>query len=321
MKKLIILIALTFAFFSCDKKTKIEKKVAEIPVEIKVERFDKLFFETEPENLGQLKKQYPFFFPPGNDDSVWLEKMQNPLWRELYTEVQKKYSDFEPVTKELNSLFKHIKYYFPKNKTPKVITVISEMDYNNKVIYTDSLAIISLELYLGKDHKFYQFPNYLKQNFEPKQILPDVVSSFSIQKIAPITNKNLLSQMVYFGKQLYLKDILLPEYSDADKIGYTLEQNKWCVENEGYMWRYFLENQMLYSDDQKLNNRFINPAPFSKFYLEIDNESPGRVATWIGWQMVRSFMKNNDVPLEKMLQMNAKELFEKSKYKPKKDGE
>ncbi|POY41543.1 gliding motility lipoprotein GldB [Flavobacterium alvei] len=321
MKKLIILIALTFAFVSCDKKTKIEKKVAEIPLEIKVERFDKLFFETKPENLGQLKKQYPFFFPPGNDDTVWLEKMQNPLWRELYTEVQKKYSDFGPVTKELNSLFKHIKYYFPENKTPKVITVISEMDYNNKVIYTDSLVIISLELYLGKDHKFYQFPNYLKQNFEPKQILPDVVSSFSIQKIAPITNKNLLSQMVYFGKQLYLKDILLPEYSDADKIGYTLEQNKWCVENEGYMWRYFLENQMLYSDDQKLNNRFINPAPFSKFYLEIDNESPGRVSTWIGWQMVRSFMKNNDVPLEKMLQMNAKELFEKSKYKPKKDGE
>lgn len=321
MKKLIILIALTFAFVSCDKKTKIEKKVAEIPLEIKVERFDKLFFETKPENLGQLKKQYPFFFPPGNDDTVWLEKMQNPLWRELYTEVQKKYSDFGPVTKELNSLFKHIKYYFPENKTPKVITVISEMDYNNKVIYTDSLVIISLELYLGKDHKFYQFPHYLKQNFEPKQILPDVVSSFSIQKIAPITNKNLLSQMVYFGKQLYLKDILLPEYSDADKIGYTLEQNKWCVENEGYMWRYFLENQMLYSDDQKLNNRFINPAPFSKFYLEIDNESPGRVATWIGWQMVRSFMKNNDVPLEKMLQMNAKELFEKSKYKPKKDGE
>lgn len=321
MKKLIILIALTFAFVSCDKKTKIEKKVAEIPLEIKVERFDKLFFETKPENLGQLKKQYPFFFPPGNDDTVWLEKMQNPLWRELYTEVQKKYSDFGPVTKELNSLFKHIKYYFPENKTPKVITVISEMDYNNKVIYTDSLVIISLELYLGKDHKFYQFPNYLKQNFEPKQILPDVVSSFSIQKIAPITNKNLLSQMVYFGKQLYLKDILLPEYSDADKIGYTLEQNKWCVENEGYMWRYFLENQMLYSDDQKLNNRFINPAPFSKFYLEIDNESPGRVGTWIGWQMVRSFMKNNDIPLEKMLQMNAKELFEKSKYKPKKDGE
>lgn len=319
MRRIIILFVLIIALASCDKKTKIEKAVEEIPIEIKVERFDKLFFETEPKNLDKLKKQFPFFFPKGTQDSVWLEKMQNPLWRELYTEVQKKYSNFEPVHQDLNKLFKHLKFYFPERKTPKVITVISEMDYNNKVIYTDSLVIISLELYLGKDHKFYQFPNYLKQNFEQKQILPDLVSSFSTQKIAPITDQSLLSQMIYFGKQLYLKDLLLPDYTDAEKIGYTIEQNKWCEENESYMWRYFLENEILYSNDQKLNNRFINPAPFSKFYLEIDNESPGSVGKWIGWQMVRSFMKNNDVPIEKMLTMNAKELFEKSKYKPKKN--
>ena len=67
-----------------------------------------------------------------------------------------------------------------------------------------------------------------------------------------------------------------------------------------------------------MGNRFINLAPFSKFYLEIDNESPGRVGAWIGWQIVRSFAKNNDVPIEELLKMNAKEIFEKSKYKPKK---
>ena len=306
------------AFVSCDKKSKEEKEVEGIPVEVKVVRFDKLFFETDPKDLGRLKKEFPYFFPAGNDDKVWLDKMQNPLWRELYAEVQKKYSNFEPVQKELETLFKHIKYNFPKTKTPKVITVISEMDYNKKVIYTDSLVIISLELYLGKEHKFYQFPSYLKQNFEPKQILSDVVSSFSVKKIAAVTDKNLLSQMIYFGKQLYLKDLLLPDYNDADKMGYTPEEIKWCEENESYMWRYFIEKEMLYSDDQKLNNRFINPAPFSKFYLEIDNESPGRVGAWIGWQIVRSYMKNNEVSLQEMLKMNAKQIFEKSKYKPKK---
>ena len=321
MRRILFIIAITIAFVSCDKKSKVEKAVEEIPVKIKVERFDKLFFETEPKNLGQLKKQFPFFFPPGNEDSVWLNKMKDPLWRELYSEVQKKYSNFDPVQKELETLFKFIKYNFPKTKVPKVITVISEMDYNNKVIYTDSLVIISLELYLGKDHKFYQFPSYLKQNFVQKQILPDLVSSFSIKKIAPVTEKNLLSQMIYFGKQLYLKDLLLPEYNDADKMGYTPEQIKWCQENESYMWRYFLENEMLYSDNQKLNNRFINPAPFSKFYLEIDNESPGRVGAWIGWQIVRSYINNNDVAIEKLLKMDAKEIFEKSKYKPKKNVE
>lgn len=318
MKKYLFLVVFCLVIVSCDKKTKVESAVTSIPVDIKVERFDKIFFETEPKDLEKVKKEFPFFFPAGNDNSVWIDKMQDPLWQELYKEVQKKYADFEPVKKELNTLFKHIKYYFPETKTPKVITIISEMDYNNKAIYADSLVIVSLELYLGKGHKFYQFPNYLKQNFEERQIAPDVVSSFSARKIPPVLDKDLLSQMIYHGKQLYLKDLLLPEYTDAEKMGYTPEQIKWCQENESYMWRYFIEKEMLYSDDQKLITRFINPAPFSKFYLEIDNESPGQVGAWIGWQMVRSYMKNNEVPIADFLKTSAKEIFVKSKYKPKK---
>ena len=182
MKLYHILLLICLFFLSCGKKSKVEKAVEEIPVEIKVERFDKIFFETKPEDLDKVKKEFPFFFPPGNDDAVWLDKMQNPLWRELYTEVQKKYANFDAVKVKLEELFKHVKYYFPETKTPKVITVISEMDYNNKVIYADSLVIISLEMYLGKEHKFYQFPNYIKQNFEENQIMPDVVSSFTNEK-------------------------------------------------------------------------------------------------------------------------------------------
>lgn len=318
MKISLYLLVLCFFFISCGKKNKIEKAVAEIPIEIEVKRFDKIFFETPTADLPKIKEAFPYFFPLGNDDEVWLSKMQDPQWRELYAEVQKKYSDFEPVQKDLTTLLKHIKYYFPQTKIPKVITVISEMDYNNKVIYADSLLIISLEMYLGKEHRFYQFPNYLKQNFEQKNIMPDVVSSFSLRKIPPATSKNFLSRMVTSGKELYLKDLLLPEYSDADKIGYTEEQIKWCEENESYMWRYFIEKEMLYSDDQKLSSRFINPAPFSKFYLEIDNESPGQVGAWIGWQIVRSFMDNNKVSLQELLSTSPKEIFEKSKYKPKK---
>ena len=195
--------------------------MAEIPLEIKVERFDKIFFETPPEDLEKVKKQFPFFFPAGNDNSVWLNKMKSPLWKEVYDEVQKKYGDFKPEKEVLETLFKRIKYYFPETKTPKVITVISEMDYNSKVIYADSLVIVSLELYLGKNHKFYEFPNYLKENFEQKQIAPDVVMSFASSKIPNVTDKTLLSQMIYSGKQLYLKDLLLPDYSDAEKMGYT----------------------------------------------------------------------------------------------------
>lgn len=305
-------------FFSCNKKSAVEKKIEALSVQIKIDRFDQVFFESSPKDLQKIKKRYPFFFPEGIPDSVWVNKINNPLWRELFAEVQKKYKKSESIEAELEKVFKHIKFHFPKTKSPKVYTVIAEMDYDNKVIYADSLVIISLEMYLGKDHKFYEFPAYIRQNFEQRQMMPDLVASFGKSKITTEKDNTLLSQMIYHGKLLYLKDLLLSNYTDDEKMGYTPKEISWCEENESYIWRYFLENELLYSNELKLNSRFIAPAPFSKFYLEIDNESPGQVGAWIGWQIVRSFVKNNDVPVAKLLELNAKELFKKSKYKPKK---
>lgn len=319
MKKVFILLPLIFMLFACDEKSKVAKAVEEIPLEMQVERFDKQFFETPPAKLGELKAKYPYFFP-GNDDGVWIEKMQHPQWRELYQEVQKTFPDFEKETTQLEDLFKHVKYYYPKTPTPKVVTLISEMDYSNKVIYADSLLLISLELYLGKDHRFYQFPDYLKQSFTKSQLVPDVATAVAEEKVKAPENNSLLALMVYFGKELYLKSLFLPEATDADLIGFTPEQIAWCKENEAYIWRYFVEGELLYDTDPKLANRFINPAPFSKFYLEIDNESPGRIGQWIGWQIVKSYMDNHSkTPLSQLLEMNSKTLFEASRYKPKKD--
>lgn len=319
MRKLTLILVFTVLFASCDKKDKVEKAIEEVPVELDVERFDKVFYETPPEELSKIKQQYPYFFPAGNEDTVWTNKMKNPLLKEVHAEVQKKFGNFQKERGDLEELFRHIKYYFPETKLPKVITLISEVDTQSKVIYADSLLLISLDVYLGKDHKFYAgFPEYQRRTFEKSQILPDVVSDFSLRKIAPPTDRSLLSQMIYFGKELYMKDLLIPQVSDADKIGYTPEQIVWSQENEGYIWRYFVDEKLLYDSDPKLPGRFINPAPFSKFYLEIDNESPGQIGMWIGWQIVRSYMKNNDVSLQQLLQTDAKEIFDKSKYKPKK---
>ena len=124
--------------------------------------------------------------------------------------------------------------------------------------------------------------------------------------------------MIFSGTQMYLYDVLLPHYSDEDKICYTPEQLKYCKDNEANMWRFFIEENLLYSNDAKLAQRFISPAPFSKFGLISDNETPGRIGVWVGWQIVRSFMENNNIPMQQMLVMDAKEIFQKSKYKPKK---
>jgi hypothetical protein len=49
------------------------------------------------------------------------------------------------------------------------------MDYKSKA-NADSLVVISIRIVSGKNHKFY-FPNYLKQNFEQRQIA-DILFQF-----------------------------------------------------------------------------------------------------------------------------------------------
>lgn len=319
MKKLLILFQIILVICACDNKSKVEKAVEEVPIALKVHRFEKAFFEAKPEDLPELKQEYPFFFPQGYEEEA-RKKLQDPVWREVYAEVEKKYSDFDTEQEKIEDLFRHVKYYFPKTNIPVVYTIIGEMDYNTKVLYAKDTLIISLELYLGKDHRFYtgSFDEYIRSNFKPDQILPDIVSAWSQNRILPPDN-TFVGQMVYAGKQLYLKDIFLPGYPDADKIGYEPGQYAWCVGNESYIWSYFIGSKLLYSTDRKLAERFLDPAPFSKFYLEIDNDSPGRTGVFIGWQIVRSYMENNNVSIDDLLRTDAKQIFEKSRYKPNKN--
>ncbi|MGV3460002.1 MAG: gliding motility lipoprotein GldB [Flavobacterium sp.] len=321
MRNVFLFAFVLLALVSCkEEKDKVEEKVAAVKVgKIEIERFDKEFYESSANDISAVKQKYPFFFPVGNPDAIWTDKIKDPLLQELHGEVEKAFPNTKSLEEDFYSLFQHIKYYYPDFRTPKVITLISEMDYESKVIYADTLLLVSLDLYLGKDHKFYEFPAYQKQNFEPRQIMPDAAQAFAETKIPPIRDRDMLAQMIYFGKQLYMKDLLIPEYTDAEKMGYTQEQQLWAEANEEEIWRYFIENKVLYDTDPKLPGRFINPAPFSKFYLEIDNESPGRVGQWIGWQIVRAYAKNHkDVPLQQLLMTDAKTIFENSKYKPKK---
>jgi gliding motility-associated lipoprotein GldB len=320
MRKYFLFLALIVLAASCKKENEVEEKVAAVPVkDVKIERFDKIFFESGPEELPAIKQKFPYLFPEGNTDKDWLDRMQDPNMKKLYNEVQKKYPSLNELENDFEDLFKHIKFYYPKLKEPQVVTLVSD-DIEIKSIYADNLVLIPLSLYLGKDNPLYEgLPKYIVKNFEPNQILPDVVSSFSNGKILPVRDRALISFMIYYGKELYLKDMLLPDMADSVKIGYTEEEIKWCQANEAEMWKYFIEEKLLFDTDAKLGARFIEPAPFSKFYREIDNDTPGRVGQWLGWQIVRSYMENNkDVTLQDLLAKDAKEIFDNSKYKPSK---
>lgn len=303
---------------SCDSKDKNLVDVSAVKVEFTIDRFDVDFYSTKEDMLLETKEKYPLFFPKNTPDSVWVNKINNKDEQELFAETQKVFSNIDFLQNDLEQLFKHIKYYNPSFKSPKVVTLLTNIDSQNKVLFTGDYLLISLDVYLGKDHHFYSdYPTYIKQNFEKENIVVDVAKAI-IPKFNQVNDRTFISKMITEGKKLYLLDEYLPFIKDYQKAGYSVEKSNWAIENEEQVWKYFIENKMLFSTETKLNKRFLELAPFSKFYRSEDALSPGKIGAWIGWQIVRSFMKHNDVSLQQLLKIPSEEVYKKSKYKPKK---
>jgi len=314
----IVLISLLLVS-GCGSRSATEEAISAIELDTELVRFDALFAKAERTDIPRLKQEFPLFFPERYPDSIWEARINDTLQKQLNRAVLETFPEENDLEADLYSLLQHVDYYFEGFQAPThIYTTTSDVDYRTRVIIADSLLLIELDTYLGAEHEFYTgIPLFIAQNLNPSQILPDVATAYSKQFIAVPKQRTLIEQMVYFGKQLYLMDLWLPDVPDNQKMGYTEQQWQWAQDNETDMWRYFVEKELLYSTDPKLGGRFINPAPFSKFNLEIDNESPGRVGRFIGWQIVRSYLEQNNIPLEQLMALDGETIFKESKYKPK----
>ena len=303
---------------SCNRDSRPKVDTSHIKDTIYIDRFDQKFYAADVD-LDALKNVYPYLFPVQYQDSIWYARMASEEELELARAVNTVFGALNEERKALEQLFKNVKYYHGDFEFPKVITLITNLDYQSKVIYADSLMFVSLDMYLGQDEQYYnEFPKYLSRNFKKEQMPVDVAKEIAARFVPLSRNRPFINTLIEEGKKMYLTDLYLPELSDDGKMGYRPEDAQWLKTNEEEIWKYFIENKLLYSTEKDLYARFIDAAPFSKFYIDIDKESPGSVGIWLGWQIVRSFMKNNDVALQKMLQMPADEIFNNSKYKPKK---
>ena len=313
-------ILLIFLFFNaCQEEFTNESDVESISVSISFDRFDLKFYGQPSNVIPELKIKYPFLFPKQFSDSVWINRQKDSLQLLLQSEVNTTFKNIEPLERDVSHLFKHIKYLFPFAKTPRVITLTNNVDYQIKTVYSDSLLLISLDTFLGSENPLYDgIPGYIRKELDPKYITVQIADKFGTFIIPPVEDRTFLARMIYEGKKLYLNDLIIPHVPIEDRIAFTKEEFNWALENEKYVWQYFIEKQVLYQTQLEWVQRFIEPAPFSKFYLQLDNETPGRIGSWLGWQIVNSYMTQfPETPLDELLKMSAQKLFNFSKYKPK----
>lgn len=317
LKSILFTLVIIVSLSGCQKNNTLENEISKTKVSFQFIEFHKEFFNASSSNLHDLKNKYPYLFPPSVTDSIWLQKITKSDEQILYQFVDSVFPNLIEQKKEITDLYKHVKYYKPSFKAPKTITLINNIDYENSIIYADSLAIISLDMYLGRTCEVYNsFPSYLSRNFSKERITADLADKVIDQQFKILRKRSFLESMVYFGKKLYLKSILLPKKEFYLIQGVSKEKQGWAEENESQVWKYFISNELLFSTDKSLNKRFIDKAPFSKFYFESDKETPGSIGTYIGYKIVLSFMKNNDAHMNDLLALDAQTILSKSKYKP-----
>lgn len=331
------LIIFLFFLTGCVQEQNFPKPdVSDIQIDFEPIRTEQLFFDTDSVqnrlNISQFNDKQPeiadLYFNKlmqlgGRTGTDYLQSAELLFGNEAMLALKDSVNLILPeVNKQLPVLeqgFKYFKHYFPNKTIPIVFTAITE--FAPAAFTLDTIvAGISLDMYLGPEFVYYPsvgFHQYQIRNFKPEFIPANTLKAF-YQAHFPFKAKetSLIDEMVYNGKLLYLLDLTLPETDDYIKIGYTKDHIEWCKNNEGRIWGFFIEHELLYESQSKLYNKYINDGPSSS---GMPPESPGNIASWTGWQIVRTFMKNNPgFPLKKLMEIKeGQQILNRSKYKPK----
>jgi hypothetical protein len=329
--QIIFLFFCSFILFSSCKRNTLDIDVSGIKVEpVKVGRFERDLFQI-PLNPTVLANKYGDFYrgfvettlcPGGIDDPLCPGGIRSFVSdkdvRSAYADCQKAFPDMSGFEQDLTEAFRHFHYYFPSRPFPQVNTMMSYFNYS--MLRLDRSIGIGLEMYLGRDCDYYkrlEFPKYKTATMDREHMLPDFVKAWMIVEFEEKNLKaDFLTRIVTEGKIAYLVDAMLPSMDDTLKMGYTRNQLNWCRQNEAHIWSFFIKRKILYSTDYQEITQFTNVGPFTTGFSK---ESPARTGSWIGLQIVRSYMaKNKHVSLAQLMdEKDAQKLLASASYRPK----
>ncbi|MBX2961130.1 MAG: gliding motility lipoprotein GldB [Cyclobacteriaceae bacterium] len=254
------------------------------------------------------------------NDSVFVaelyQRFTNNYMDSLRTDVKNVFDDERALKQQFEEAFSNMRYYYPDAPAPKIITLVTGLD--NDMLVSDSLIIVSLDYYLGPKARYR--PNmyeYLLRQYVKENIVPSTMLLFGMNRYTytNLEDERAIADMMAFGKSYYFAKHMLPCVPDSVFIWYTAEEVKGARENQDMIWYRLIEDQVLYSTNHMVKQRFLSERPFT---IEVGEQCPGRIAQWVGWEIVKSYMKTHpEITLQQLMEETDAELiFKESRYKP-----
>lgn len=318
MRKLkIINVFFLFLFISCFTAcdvTKTEPKyipdVKDIKATVELIRFDQAFFTLDTTKIGveieKLKQMYPEFTQGflstvlGVQDSAMEQVtvkgyLSYPDARYTYDTVQKVFKDLTKVQQELNELATYYQYYFPDAKPlTKAFAYLSEYHGDRLAVIENGFVGLPLDMALGAGYPPYTFlkiPMYDQRTCNAEHLVAKAADAIA-QNLTPVYCKMkgsfLIDMMLYYGKTMYLTDILLPNVADSLKFGFTTDQMDYCAGGELPLYEHLSKQELMYSNESRKITKYVTKGPFNP-----DLDLPNNSGAWLGYKMILSFVKHH----------------------------
>jgi hypothetical protein len=319
-----------------DKEQPPTPDVSGVRVNAVIRRFDQDLFAMDTtrflESMQALSAKYPAFLPffikeVAHDPTQPQEKAEDALYgfvtaqqvRRLNDSCQAAFPNMNTFQPELNQLLKYFKYYYPQRQEPVTVTAVTEF-IGNVAWVNDTTMLVGLDFFLGSDFEGYNpdiFPQYLRNQFTKENMVVKYALELAKSAVPPPAQDHILDHMIANGKVLYIMDCLLPLVPDSIKMGYTTEQWNGCIANEQGTWARLLDMKVLYEPLSAKNMKIVTDGPSTD---NVFQEAPGQVGNWIGWQIVKAYMKRfPKTDLNELANLtDAQQFVEKAKYKPRK---
>jgi gliding motility-associated lipoprotein GldB len=240
--------------------------------------------------------------------------INDPLIDSLYMDVDRVFADTRDIEEDLRSAFQHVKYYYPDFKEPTVYTLVT--GFSTDLFVSDSLIVIGLEYFLGDESTYRpQIPQYILQRYKRETLVPSILLMLSDKyNRTNLLDRTLLAEMTYYGRSYYFTKQMLPCTPDSLIIGYTAQQIEDAEQNEDLIWGHFVERELLFKNKAQEIERYVGERPRVQ---EISDRAPGRIGRWVGWQIVDRYAERTNATLPEIMEKKeAQEIFEQSRYKP-----
>jgi len=206
---------------------------------------------------------------------------------------------------QLSDAFRKWSYYFPDSLVPSI--VFYQSAWNNNIHPSDSALGISLDCYLGSKNTITKkldpeiFPQYKKDNMNESYLVADAVKGWVAYKSKKYYNpKDLLNEMIFYGKLMYVTEALVPDLPDSTMMSWKSNQQTWAEENEWSVWKEIANEKVMFQQKPFEINKWFTDGPFTGA-TNIPQDSPPQLGIWLGWKIVRQYMESSPKTTLQML--------------------